>query len=100
MKVSKRPTTSSCGRLLHSLHGSGSTIFAPGFDCDSNSNFSRRGRGMASISLANVWSRWFDKTWLNIRAIIKAFINLYNHHVGTKVSAEKTRGPAKVLIQG
>ena len=25
----------SCGRLLNSLHGSGSTIFVPGFDCDS-----------------------------------------------------------------
>ena len=27
--------TYSCGRLVSSLHGSGSTIFVPGFDCDS-----------------------------------------------------------------
>ena len=26
---------SSCGRLLNSLHGSGSTILVPAFDCDS-----------------------------------------------------------------
>ena len=29
------PTINSCGRLLTSLNGSGSTIFIPGFDCES-----------------------------------------------------------------
>ena len=30
------PTVNSCGRLLSSLHGFGSTIFVPGFDYGSN----------------------------------------------------------------
>ena len=40
MKVSKGqspgPAINSCGRLLDSLHGSGSTILIPCFDCDSH----------------------------------------------------------------
>ena len=39
MKVSKgqsQPEIVADVRLLNSLHGSGFTIFVPGFDCDSN----------------------------------------------------------------
>ena len=69
MSDNQNPGVNSCGRLLHSVHGSGWTILTPGFDCDAYFVGYFTGESMMPRNL-----RWCEMVFATIHSMCRVCI--------------------------